>query len=98
MDIATIAKKTEPIFRKNHVSYAAVFGSRARGDNRSDSDVDFVVHLAQDATLLTLARVQRELSESLKLPVDVVTERSIRPQLRSVISKELKIIYDEEKY
>ena len=97
MDIQTIAAKSKPIFEKNHVSYAAIFGSRARGDNRPDSDVDFIVHLPKGATLLTLARVQRELSERLKLPVDIVTERSIRPQLRSSISKNMKLIYDEKK-
>lgn len=96
MDIATIAKKAEPIFRRNLVSYAGIFGSRARGDNRPDSDVDFVVKFFQGATLLTLARVQRELSETLKMKADVVTQRSIHPELRFNIDQDTKKIYEEK--
>lgn len=94
MDIATIAKKAEPIFRKNHVTYAAIFGSRARGDNRPDSDADFVIRFGEGATLLTLARLQRELATSLSIPVDVVTERSLHAVLRPFIEKDLKTIYE----
>ena len=96
MDIATIAKKAEPIFRKNLVSYAAIFGSRARGDNRPDSDVDVMVKFFQGATLLTLAGVQRELSAVLNLKADVVTERSIHPALRSNIEQDAKKIYEKK--
>lgn len=94
MDIATIAKKAEPIFRRNQVSYAGIFGSRARGDNRPDSDIDVVVKFFQGATLLTLASVQEELSDVLKIKADVVTKRSIHPALRSNIYKDLRKIYE----
>jgi predicted nucleotidyltransferase len=50
-----------------------VFGSVARGDARPDSDIDFLVNLEADRSLLDLARMLRELQTLLGCPVDVVT-------------------------
>ena len=48
MDKAAILarlREHEPALRERGVSHAAVFGSRARGDNRPDSDVDILVEI-----------------------------------------------------
>ena len=38
-----IIKENEAALRARGVSHAALFGSRARGDNRADSDIDIMV-------------------------------------------------------
>jgi predicted nucleotidyltransferase len=46
MDKAAILarlREHEPALRERGVSHAAVFGSRARGDNRPGSDIDILV-------------------------------------------------------
>lgn len=50
-----------------------VFGSVARHDARPDSDVDLLVELDPERTLLDLVAFGREASEILGMPVDVAT-------------------------
>ncbi|MBQ8921074.1 MAG: nucleotidyltransferase domain-containing protein [Oscillospiraceae bacterium] len=49
-----------------------LFGSRAAGTNRDDSDVDLIVEFSQPVTLLTLSGLQMKLEDALKLDVDLV--------------------------
>ncbi len=49
-----------------------VFGSVARGEARSDSDVDFLVDLDQGRSLLDLSSLILDLQEALRRKVDVV--------------------------
>jgi predicted nucleotidyltransferase len=67
-----------------------VFGSVARGDARPDSDIDFLVNLEANRSLLDLARMLRELQTLLGCPVDVVTEPGLRPRLRLQVLKEAR--------
>ena len=42
-------KQNEPALRARGVTHAAIFGSRARGDNRSDSDTNIMIEIDPDA-------------------------------------------------
>lgn len=55
-----------------------VFGSVARGDNREDSDIDFLVEFDRGRTLLDLIGLKLDLQELLGANVDVVTPNSLR--------------------
>ncbi len=56
-----------------------VFGSVARGRSRPDSDVDCLVELDSDRTVLDLSDLILDLEDALERPVDVVEmNRSIR--------------------
>jgi hypothetical protein len=59
-----------------------VFGSTARGTADRDSDVDFLVDLEPGRSLLDLGELLMDLLDLLGRPVDVVTERSLRPAMR----------------
>ena len=67
-----------------------VFGSVARGEARPDSDVDFLVNLEANRSLMDLARLLRDLQTLLDRPVDVVTEAGLRPRLRPQVLKEAR--------
>lgn len=68
-----------------------IFGSYARNENDSKSDLDVLVHLdySQPISLLKLINVELNLSEALGIPVDLVTEGSLSPHLRPYIEKDL---------
>ena len=70
-----------------------LFGSYARGEERPDSDLDLLVDLRDRKSLLTLVRIERELSENLGIKVDLLTEQAISPYLIDRIKSELKVIY-----
>ncbi len=95
MDIATIAKKAKPIFRKNHVSYAAIFGSRARGDNRPDSDLDIMVRFKKNPTLFGLVGMNNDLTDALGIEVDLVMEDGMYPEIKKNVEEDLKTVYGD---
>ena len=76
------------IARRNGAYNVCVFGSVGREEARPDSDVDFLVNLEANRSLLDLARMLRELQTLLDCPVDVVTEAGLRPRLRSQVLKD----------
>ena len=65
-----------------------VFGSFARGEANSDSDLDLLVDMAADRSLLDTVGLIQDLQESLGRRVDVVTERALRGLLRVRILSE----------
>jgi len=57
----------------------AVFGSYVRGEEKARSDIDILVEFSGRKSLLELVRIERELSEILRIKVDLLTEKSISP-------------------
>jgi predicted nucleotidyltransferase len=96
MDAQTLLK----IHRKDILAVAArngaynvrVFGSVARGDNRPDSDVDFLVNLQKGRSLLDLARLLRELQTLLGTSVDVMTEAGLRTRIKDQVLREARLL------
>ena len=67
-----------------------VFGSFARGDNKKGSDIDILVEFKNPPSLLTLIRLENELSEILGSKVDLVTTGAIKnKRIKDSINKDL---------
>jgi uncharacterized protein len=66
----------------------ALFGSTARDEAGPDSDVDIVVAFDGPAISKRYFGVQFSLEDALGCPVDLVTEKALRPELRPFIEKE----------
>lgn len=64
-----------------------VFGSVVRGDNRHDSDIDFLVHM-KPGSGFCLGGLQWRLEELLGCEVDVVTDKSLYWAIKDDILKE----------
>jgi len=73
-----------------------VFGSFARGDNKTESDLDILLYLDNNnkISLLDLIGAEQELSEALGIKVDLITERSLNPLVRPYVEKDLQIIFE----
>ncbi|MEQ8464121.1 nucleotidyltransferase family protein [Coleofasciculus sp. E1-EBD-02] len=65
-----------------------LFGSVARDEASSDSDVDFLVEFERPVGLFTLLGLKAYLEELLGCSVDVGTPSSLRPHLRETVLKE----------
>lgn len=70
------------------VTRLALFGSTARGEAGADSDVDVLVAFDGPATSKRYFGVQFYLEDLLGCPVDLVTEKALRPELRPYIEQE----------
>jgi len=65
-----------------------VFGSVARGDDRLESDIDFLVEMEPGRSLIDLGGLVSDLQELFGRDVDVVTERGLKPRIRARILAE----------
>jgi predicted nucleotidyltransferase len=65
-----------------------IFGSVARGEADSASDVDFLVDMEPGRSLLDLGGLLMDLQDLLGCPVDVVTEKGLRERIRDRALKE----------
>lgn len=66
----------------------ALFGSVARGEATEHSDVDVLVAFEGPATSRRYFGVQFYLEDRLGLPIDLVTETALHPELRPFIERE----------
>ena len=86
--IDEIKEKALPVLRRHDVLQAAVFGSVARGEATDKSDIDLLVTLPDDKSLLDLVRLELDLHEALGRKVDVLTYPSLHRRIREQIIKE----------
>ncbi len=75
-------KKFEP-------SLVGVFGSYARNEQTSSSDLDLLIEFNGKINLLELIGIEQELTELLGIKVDLVTMRSVNEKLKNHIQKDL---------
>lgn len=73
MTLDQLKKAILEVIKNYPVKKVSLFGSRARGDNRPDSDVDLLFEFSSDKVgLIMLSGLKIDLEEKLKLNVDVI--------------------------
>lgn len=70
------------------VKSLALFGSVARDEARSESDLDVLVDFEGPATFDRYMGLKFFLEELLSCPVDLVTRKALKPRLQPYIEKE----------
>lgn len=73
LTIKQIKQLIKPVMEKHHISDVYLFGSYARGEARSDSDVDIYCSEGDVITLYNEVDFIKELEKALGKKVDVVT-------------------------
>jgi len=83
-----LAKHKPALAVRYGVLRLALFGSTARGEATAASDFDILVAFDGPATSDRYFGVQFYLEDLLGRPVDLVTEKALRPEFRSRIERE----------
>ncbi|MBF2002933.1 MAG: nucleotidyltransferase family protein [Synechococcales cyanobacterium M58_A2018_015] len=84
----TLLAKHQNTLKSFGVKSLILFGSMARDEARTDSDVDLLVEFDRPVGLFTFVRLKRYLEEILESSVDLGTPDSLKPYLREPVFRE----------
>jgi hypothetical protein len=92
-ELENIKKRILPILKEHGVTKASLFGSCIRGEMKKGSDVDILVKMPDNISLLGFVGVKLELEEALGRKVDLVEYDTIKPLLRdSILNEQVEIL------
>jgi predicted nucleotidyltransferase len=89
-----IGQIIKEILVKNGADFVALFGSFARGEEKTTSDIDILVNFKKPISLFDHAGIEIDLENKTGKKVDLVTERSLSKYIRPFIMKELVTLYE----
>jgi predicted nucleotidyltransferase len=92
MTIEEIKSKIVPILKRHGIKKAAIFGSFVKEEVKSSSDVDVLVEIKNDMSLLDFVGMKLELEEAINRKVDLVEYDTIKPIIKERILDEQVVI------
>lgn len=87
-EMINLLSKHRSELRRAGVRSLACFGSVARNEARADSDIDFLVEFTGTPDFARYMDLKFYLEDLLGKPVDLVTRKALRPQLRAHVERE----------
>lgn len=76
------------IAKKYGARNVRIFGSRAKGNAKQESDLDLLIDLDPDRSLFDLIAIKQDLEDLLGCGVDVVTEAGLSSYIRDQVLQE----------
>jgi|APIni6443716594_1056825.scaffolds.fasta_scaffold78260_2 predicted nucleotidyltransferase len=90
--LATLRRLGPRISSDYRARVKGIFGSRARGEEQENSDLDVLVDFQEEATLYNLVDLADFLEETFGCKVDVVSNRALRKEFRSEVQRDLVLL------
>src|SRR5438067_9639188 len=85
-----VLKQYDAALRANGATGLFIFGSRAVGTSRPDSDLDLFIDydLTKIPNMFRLMQVEEEISEALGIPVTITTRDALHPLMKNSIERD----------
>ena len=91
--VAEVRRNRDSDTDAHGITKAGVFGSCARGDMAPGSDIDILVEIREDISLLDFIRIKQEVAEAMGQEVDMVEYDALKPRLRDkILSEQVSIL------
>ena len=84
-------KAYDAALRENGATALFVFGSRARGAERDDSDLDLFIDYdpaVKIPNMFRLMQIEEKISETLGIPVTITTRDALHPLMKKNIERD----------
>ncbi len=92
MKVEEIQTAIVPILIKHQIIRAGIFGSTAKGEATTTSDIDLLVELGNKISLLEFVKIRFELEDVLGRKVDIGEYQAIKQRLKKrIMSEEIRI-------
>lgn len=88
-DICSKLRSQVERLRVLKVRQLGLFGSYARGDATSESDVDFLVEFEDATTFDNYFELKELIEAELNLPIDLVTRKAIKTRIFDHVKREI---------
>jgi len=96
--LSKIVRELKAVFKKfPQIQQAWIFGSYARGEMTTKSDVDVVITVGKGFTYFQLADVQYQAENKLGIKVDIGFNKSLDKAVSKNAEKDMKLIYERTK-
>ena len=92
-----LRETVSPLAAQYGIERMYLFGSRARGNHRPDSDYDFLISKGRIQSLFTHAALWQDLEAALHTPVDLGTDTSSDKELIRQARKDAILIYEQQR-
>lgn len=94
MDIEQLKAQLAPVFARYGVRKAALFGSTAREETDSDSDIDILVDLPEELSLVDVSGLKLALEDTLGISVDLVEYSAVKPAIKERVMSDHIPVYE----
>src|SRR5438105_15160258 len=90
-DLLNALREYDVALRANGATALHMFGSRARGAERPDSDLDLFIDYdpaARIPNMFRLMQIEEEISRAVGVPVTITTRNALHPLMKDAIERD----------